>query len=86
MRSWTCRNRRPAPGCLELDDITDDDRTACQAVGQCADFLQYGGVLAPSATGVGPVLALFEARVAPGQLTFEHSEPLTEELYRELFQ
>lgn len=69
---------------LELDDITDEDWTACQAVGQSADFLQYGGVIAPSATGVGRVLALFEARIVPGQLAVEHSEQLTEALYREL--
>jgi len=38
---------------LDLDDIADDDRTACQAVGQSADFLQLQGVLAPSAAGGG---------------------------------
>jgi len=69
---------------LDLDDIADDDRTACQAVGQSADFLQLGGVLAPSATGGGLVCAVFESRVAPGQLSVAESRPLTEELYREL--
>jgi len=69
---------------LELDDITDDDWTACQAVGESANFLQLGGVLAPSATGVGLVLAVYEARVAPGQLTLEETKPLTDTLYLKL--
>lgn len=69
---------------LELEDITDDDRTACQAVSQAADFLQFGGVLAPSAAGHGLVLAVFEARVAPGQMSIELTEPLTETRYHEL--
>jgi len=38
----------------------------------------------PSATGSGLVLAVFEGRVGPGQLTVEQSRPLTNDLYREL--
>ncbi|WP_110853793.1 RES domain-containing protein [Georgenia satyanarayanai] len=66
---------------LELTDITDEDRTACQAVGHAAHFLGLGGVLTPSATGVGLVLTAFESRVGPGQLRVEHSELITDELY-----
>jgi len=69
---------------LELEDISDDDRTACQAVSQAADFLQFGGVLAPSAAGHGLVLAVFESRVTPGQLSIELTEPLTEACYHDL--
>lgn len=69
---------------LEASDIADDDHTACQAVGQAADFLGYQGVLAPSATGTGLVLAAFEARLSPGQLQVTSSQPLTEELVERL--
>ena len=64
---------------LEIGDIADDDWTACQAVGQAADFLGYQGVLAPSATGTGLVLAAFEARLRRGQVEVSGSQPLTEE-------
>jgi len=66
---------------LDRSDIDDDDWTACQTVGHAAHFLNFGGVLAPSATGVGLVLAAFENRVAPGQLTLRNTEPLTVELF-----
>lgn len=69
---------------LDLEDISDDDWTACQTVGHAAYFLDFDGVLAPSATGTGLVLAAFETRLDPEQLTIEQSEPLTEELYRDL--
>jgi len=67
---------------LGTGDIADDDHTACQAVGQAADFLGYQGVLAPSATVIGLVLAVFEARLRHEQLQVTSSEPLTEELLR----
>jgi RES domain-containing protein len=54
---------------LRLDDIADDDWTGCQSVGQAAWFLEMQGILAPSATGEGQVLAVFENRGRPGQLT-----------------
>jgi RES domain-containing protein len=54
---------------LNLDDIADDDWTACQTVGQAAWFLELQGVLAPSASGEGHVLAVFENRAHAGQLT-----------------
>ncbi|MDQ6949816.1 MAG: RES domain-containing protein [Actinomycetota bacterium] len=46
----------------------------CQAVGAAAQFLGLGGVLAPSSTGTGVVIAVFETHVHPGQLLLEHSE------------
>lgn len=69
---------------LELSDISDDDWTACQTVGHAAYFLNFGGVLAPSASGVGLVLTAFESRVSPGQLIVESSEQLTRALYDDL--
>jgi RES domain-containing protein len=71
---------------LELADIEDDDWTACQAVGLAAHFLNFGGVLAPSATKTGLVLTAFESRVQPGQVAIASSEPLTNELFMELLQ
>lgn len=43
----------------------------CQAVGAAAHFLRFGGVLAPSATGTGVVIAVFESQVMPGQLELD---------------
>ncbi|WEG08921.1 RES domain-containing protein [Microbacterium horticulturae] len=68
---------------LTLADISDPDWTACQAVGNAAWFLGLGGVLAPSATEEGVVLAAFEARIV-GHLTVAKSEPLTPELFETL--
>ena len=67
---------------LSLEDIADDDWSACQAVGHAAWFLEFGAVFAPSATGDGHVLAAFEGRLQPGQLTVSESRPLDEETYR----
>lgn len=71
---------------LELADIEDDDWTACQAVGLAAHFLNFGGVLAPSATKAGLVLTAFESRVQPGQLAIASSETLTDQLFLKLIQ
>lgn len=63
---------------LQRSDIEDqNDWTACQAVGHAAWFLERAGVLAPSATGEGTVLAAFEERLAPGQLAVLTSRALT---------
>lgn len=66
---------------LTSDDISDPDWTACQTVGHAAWFLHAGGILAPSATGIGNVLAAFELRVQPGTIQHRETIPLTEELY-----
>lgn len=68
---------------LSAEDVTDDDWSACQAVGHAAWFLEFGGVLAPSATGDGHVLAAFEHRIEPGQVTVLRSRPLSPEMYYE---
>jgi RES domain-containing protein len=46
----------------------------CQAVGAAAHFLRLGGVLAPSATSNGVVIAVFESHVVPGQLELDSTE------------
>jgi RES domain-containing protein len=45
-----------------------------QAVGAAAHFLRLGGVVAPSATGAGVIIAVFEAHVGPGQLAVQSTE------------
>jgi RES domain-containing protein len=66
---------------LSLDDIRDDDRTACQTVGNAAFFLEMARVVAPSATGEGLVIALFETRLTAGQLRVVDTVELTESTY-----
>lgn len=56
----------------------------CQPIGHAAWFLEFHGVLAPSATGPGLTLALFEHRTRPGQVHVEESRPLTVDLYQQL--
>jgi RES domain-containing protein len=53
---------------LTLRDLSDPDWAVCQRVGDAADTLGLGGVLAPSATGVGDVLAVFIRHAHRGQL------------------
>jgi len=66
--------REPEPRAsvgLSDADLFADDRAACQAVGEAAEFLGYQGVLAPSAAGPteGFVIAVFTERPRPGALT-----------------
>lgn len=68
---------------LTLSDIEDADWTACQSVGNAAWFLGHAGVLAPSATGDGHVLAAFETRASP-YLQVSVSTPLTPKAFSEL--
>jgi RES domain-containing protein len=48
---------------LDDDDILGDDASACQAVGEAAETLGREGIIAPSATGLGIVLAVFFDRL-----------------------
>lgn len=61
---------------LTIEDVLDDDRTACQAVGHAAWFLDLEGVIAPSASGDGLVVTAFEMRLRPGTLEVAASVPL----------
>jgi RES domain-containing protein len=69
---------------LEVDDIFNDDWSACQAVGHAAWFLHMQGVLVPAAGGVGLVTTAYEQRTRPGQLTVRESVDLTPQKYRSL--
>jgi RES domain-containing protein len=44
---------------IRLEEITGDDLTVPRAIGEAAQHLGYEAVVAPSATGIGDVLALF---------------------------
>lgn len=50
---------------LTADRIRGPDQRPCQAVGDAAHYLGIEGLLAPSAAGVGEVLAIFLDRQAP---------------------
>jgi RES domain-containing protein len=44
-------------------DLSADDASKCQQMGECAHYLGLEGILAPSATGAGNVLAVFFDRL-----------------------
>lgn len=78
-----------APGALQsvgldAEDISDRDWTACQSLGHAAWFLEMGGVLAPSASGAGLVLAAFDSRLRPGQVRHADSRPFDAVTYEDL--
>lgn len=66
---------------LSIEDIRDDDWSACQNVGHAAYFLDMAGVIAPSATGAGVVIATFELRIKPGQVEHVTTTTLDEAAY-----
>lgn len=51
--------------------ISGDDLRPCQAVGEAAHHLGREGVIAPSATGAGTVVAVFFDRLAAGSVVRE---------------
>lgn len=53
---------------LTLADIAADHRTPCQRVGEAVSYLGYEGLVAPSATGTGLVIAAYEPRISLSQL------------------
>ncbi len=53
---------------LDLAAVDAEDWGPCQRVGEAAAHLGRQGILAPSATGTGHVLTVFEHRVGPSQL------------------
>lgn len=61
-------------------DLTSRDWSACQEVGRAAYSLELEGLLAPSGTGVGDVLALFEMHLRQGSQMVEARSYLLEEL------
>lgn len=63
---------------LHMDDLASRDYRKCQDVGAASYFLGHQGVLAPSATGLGSVLAVFEPRLAPDQLRLRGTQPFSD--------
>lgn len=68
---------------LETDDLSGSWE-GCQPIGHAAWFLEFAGVLAPSATGAGETLALFEHKAGAGKVVHHESRPITHELYLEI--
>ena len=58
---------------LSEADLAADDRTACQLVGEAIATSGIGGLLAPSATGIGTVLTVYVRHTRTGQLTLVNS-------------
>ena len=50
---------------IQLEDITGDDLDVPRAIGEAAQHLGYEAVVAPSATAIGEVVALFLTNRAP---------------------
>lgn len=50
---------------VTLSDLTDDDPSVAQAIGEAAQHLGYEAIVAPSATGTGDVIAIFLMNRAP---------------------
>lgn len=63
---------------LSLVDIESEDWTRCQEVGAAAFFLGLQGIAAPSATGLGVVIAVFESRVHVEQVSIVSRRPLSD--------
>ena len=79
---WVCDLRDAATLTsvgLSADDLIDTDRSRCQAVGEAALLLGLDGLLAPSATGTGDVLAVFDPP-AHGELSVTSTTELSTEL------
>jgi RES domain-containing protein len=53
---------------LREDELLGDDSGPCQVLGEAAQYLGREGVIAPSATGSGTVLAVFFERLEPDSL------------------
>jgi RES domain-containing protein len=62
---------------LSMADIESVDRTLCQQIGEAAQFLDLQAVIAPSATGVGIVIAVYERRLNRDQLTVTATRPIS---------
>lgn len=68
---------------LEEADFTGE-WAPCQEVGHAAWFLEFHGVLAPSAVWDGVTLALFDHNTPPSRIAVQSTEPLTYDLYRSI--
>ncbi len=77
-------NNQPPEDMLRLPrDLHTIDVTALPVLDlRDEESLDYGGIVAPSATGAGLVIAVFEARMKPGELTVRSTEALDADTYR----
>ncbi|WP_420446465.1 RES family NAD+ phosphorylase [Candidatus Poriferisodalis sp.] len=62
---------------LSRDDIRAADWSKCQLIGETAALAGYAGLRAPSATGIGHVIVLFEALIPEGRVHFIKTEDLS---------
>ncbi len=53
---------------LKDEDVQGDELRACQAIGEAAEYTGREGIIAPSATGSGTVLAIFFDRLEPASI------------------
>lgn len=61
------RDRLPWPGIgLDADDIASDEMGVCQRIGDAAHYAGFEGLLAPSATAAGDIVAVFTDRLRAG--------------------
>lgn len=58
---------------VTTNQITSDDLRPCQHVGEAAQHVGREGILAPSATGVGMVLAVFLDSISAGSSIEPHA-------------
>ena len=63
---------------LDIEGLMTDDLSACQAVGEAAFTCGREGIVAPSATGVDSVLAIFPERLTPGSAVGDISAEIWE--------
>ncbi|CAN5689345.1 hypothetical protein BH18CHL1_BH18CHL1_03910 [soil metagenome] len=50
---------------ISVEDITGDDLAVPRAIGEAAQRLGYEAIVAPSATGIGHVVAIMLTNLAP---------------------
>ena len=63
---------------LSVEDIQSRERGRCQEIGAAAHFLGFQGIVAPSATGIGIVIAAFDGKIRDGQLTVVEKRALAD--------
>jgi hypothetical protein len=62
---------------ISATELRSDDWTLCQWIAEAAHFLGAEGIVAPSATGVGLVVAAFDDRIGGERLTVRESTVVT---------
>ncbi|MCA9829971.1 MAG: RES family NAD+ phosphorylase [Dehalococcoidia bacterium] len=70
---------------LTYEELTMEGRSLCQEIAQAAHFLGYQGIIAPSATGTGDVIAVFDDRISLMELEVIETNELSSMLLPEEF-